>query len=92
MSMPPGGFSPLAAVRADLRAALAELADELLEEVGTERLVDAVRHAWMLAYLAEVGEGPLRGALRSLLHDLRAGGPVDAPLYARQLILLSDQI
>lgn len=88
---PPAGDSS-AALRTELRTALHELADTLLEHGGRHRHLDAVRHAWILADLADVGEGPVRIALRELARQLRAGDGHDPAHHANLLTLAADRL
>lgn len=80
-----------AALRAELRAALHELADALHAHEGRHRHLDAVRHAWILADLADTPEGPVRAGLRELARHLRARNGYDPAYHANQLTLAADR-
>lgn len=85
-------MAPVDAVRAELRAALRDISDALLDGIGRHRLHDAVRHAWILADLAEIGEGPVRAVLRDLARELRGGTPTDSTGLANQTTRAADQL
>jgi hypothetical protein len=80
------------AVRAELRAALHDLADSLLSQAPRAQLLDAIRHAWVLADLGDVEEGLLRKLLRSLQRELMAQLPVNGSHYANQLTFLATKL
>ena len=80
--------------RAELRAALQDLTDLLLDP-GNHRqvILDGIRHAWILADLAEVGEGVLRTVLRNLQHDLHSQpASVERHVVAQQLSSAADHL
>lgn len=82
-----------AAVRAELRGALHDLA-ELLLTPGHHRhvLVDGIRHALILADLAGVDEGILRTLLRNLQRDLAGAAAVERGYFAQQLTIAADRL
>lgn len=86
----PRAMSPAEATRAELRAALYDLADHLLDHADRPVLLDAIRHAWILTDLAEVGEGLVRVCLRNLQRDLQAGQTVAYQAVAQQLTRAAD--
>lgn len=86
--------SETTALRAELRSALHDLTDLLLEG-GNHRhvLLDGIRHAWVLADLADVGDGVLRGLLSDLQRKLAdRPGEVDRPYFARHITGAADQL
>lgn len=80
-------------VRAELRAALQELSDVLLDRTNDrKRLLDAVRHAWILTELADVRNGLVPVILRNLQHDLGRKDPLDHATFALQLTRAADRL
>ena len=78
--------SPRDVVRAELRTALHELSDELQDESRERaRLIDSVRHASLLADLAEVRDGMVPLLLRDLENDLEGQKPVERGYFADEL-------
>ena len=86
--------TPTEATLAELRAALYDLADQLLTRgVGRHVLLDGIRHAWVLADLTELGEGPARSVLRDLQRELsRRPAELHRGLFAERLNLAADQL
>ena len=85
---------PGPAVRAELRAALHDLADLLLAP-GNHRhvLLDGIRHATALADLAGVAEGILRADLRTLERDLATRpAEVDRGYHAQRISAAADRL
>lgn len=92
-SNPPDAEAPVRdAVLEELRSALRDLSEALLEGVGREMLVNALVHAWVLADLAELDQGRTRSLLRGLRDDLRVQGVADPQFYAQQLALAADRL
>ena len=83
-------LKPEEAVRAELRALLYDLADSLLDHADRAQLQDAIRHAWVLADLADMEEGLVRMVLRNLARDLQ--GSEDRAHYARQIQNAMDRL
>ncbi|MBW3630154.1 MAG: hypothetical protein KY464_12750 [Gemmatimonadetes bacterium] len=86
--------SETTALRAELRLALHDLSDLLLEG-GNHRhvILDGIRHAWILADLADVGDGVLRALMSDLQRKL-ADRPadVDRAHFARHMTGAADQL
>jgi hypothetical protein len=85
---------PTDATRAELRALLYDLADQLLtSRNGRHVMLDGIHHAWVLADLADVGEGLARTVLRNLQRDLN-DRPVslDRGYFAAQLTNAADHL
>jgi hypothetical protein len=82
-----------AAVQAELREALHDLSDTLLEPTyDRARLLDAIRHVGFLADLAEARTGLLQMALRNLRWDLQGNGTVDRTYFAALVSRAADQL
>ena len=82
------------ATRAELRALLYELSDQLLtSRNGRHVLLDGIRHACVLSDLADIREGLLRTVLRNLQRDL-SEHPVslDRGYFAAQLTSAADHL
>lgn len=84
--------SPRDAARAELRGALHDLSDALLNGAPPEQLREAVRHALALADLADEGETLARGILRNLQRELRVAGAPDAQRFAHLITLAADRL
>ena len=85
-------MNALAAVRQDLRSALLDLSDLLLQDgVVRHRALDAVRHAWILADLAELDHRQVHDLLHDLGAALRDDGG-DRPYFANQLAIVADHV
>jgi hypothetical protein len=82
------------ATRAELRALLHELSDALFSSSnGRHVLLDGIRHAWVLADLADVREGLVRTLLRNLQRDLaQRPAECERAYFARQLTSAADQL
>ena len=66
--------------------ALHDLSDELQDETRERgRLIDAVRHASLLADLAEVRDGMVPLLLRNLEHELEGEKKVERSYFADEL-------
>jgi hypothetical protein len=85
-------LSPEAAVRSELRVALHELADALLNDAPRSSLLDAIRHAWILADLADVDDGLPRTLLRNLQRDLMGQSAIEPVQYANQLTFAASKV
>lgn len=85
------------AVRAELRAALSDLSETLLEGSRPElhRLNDALVHTWILTDLADLEEAEqslVRGVLRGLQRDLDADPhSLDLGYHAHRLAGAADR-
>jgi hypothetical protein len=86
--------TPTEATLAELRAALYDLADQLLTRgVGRHVLLDGIRHAWVLGDLGDLPEGPARDVLRGLQRDLsQRPAELDRAFFAEQLNAVADRI
>ena len=87
------GYQRQAAIRAELRAVVHDLA-ELLLAPGSQRhvLIDGIRHALALADLAGIPPGVLRTLLRNLQRDLAGKAPIDHGYFAAQLTSAADRL
>jgi hypothetical protein len=91
--VPPGARGrELQAVRTELRGVLYDLADALLVHAARPELLEAIRHAWVLADLAELDAGLVRTLLRNLQRDLRGEGSLDSVFFANQLNGAADKL
>ena len=82
------------ALRAELRSALHDLSDLLLQG-GNHRhvILDGIRHAWVLADLADVEDGVLRALMSDLQRKLsQSPAEVDRTYYARSLSGAADHL
>ena len=86
--------APTEATRAELRALLYDLSDQLLSSGhGRHVLLDGVRHALALAELASIPPGVLRTVLRNLQRDLvQHPASVDRHYFAAQLTTAADHL
>ena len=85
--------SPGDAVRSELRLALHDLSD-VLQDRGYEpaQVMDAVRHASILADLAEVRDGVVPLLLRNLEHDLSGHKNLEAHFFATELASAANRM
>jgi hypothetical protein len=89
---PRARLSPEAAVRGELRSALHDLADALLSDAPRANLLDAIRHAWILADLADLDEGLPRTLLRNLQRELMGQAPINPAHYVDQLTFAASKV
>ena len=89
-------ITPNDAVRTELRSALHDLAD-LLVEPGPHpyRVLNSIRHLWALSHLA-VLEDHRKERVHELLHELGnavvSREPIDRHAFANRLIVAADLI
>jgi hypothetical protein len=80
------------AVRAELQSVLSELVDSLLAYSHPVLLLDAIRHAWVLADLAALEDGRVHATLHDLQNEIRHQPFFDGRWFAEQIADLAESL